>query len=92
LFVPVRLSFTLTRFAEGNHVSAHEPGQITYVKSSYSGTGDCVEVGFDAKSSSVAVRNSREPQMPPLLFTAPEWKAFLQGVAAGEFTLGRLQA
>jgi hypothetical protein len=53
-------------------------------KSSYSNpSGNCVEaakVGND-----VAVRNSRFPDGPALVFTPAEWDAFLRGVKDGDF-------
>jgi hypothetical protein len=33
----------------------------------------------------VAVRNSRFPDGPALVFTSAEWKAFLHGVKDGDF-------
>jgi len=58
-----------------------------WIKSSFSGPtgGNCVEVAFLADG--VAMRNSRDPQGPALVFTRAEWQAFLGGAEAGEFTL-----
>ena len=54
-------------------------------KSSYSSpSGNCVEAAF-MTDSGVAVRNSRFPDGPALLFTDAEWDAFLRGVKAGDF-------
>lgn len=57
-----------------------------WVKSSYSGPtgGNCVEVAIPANGQ-VAVRNSRHPSGPVLVFSAPEWDAFLNGAKDGEF-------
>lgn len=56
-------------------------------KSSYSGAmGNCVEVAA-LVSGEVAVRNSRHPGGPALIFTHSEWAAFLGGIAQGEFDL-----
>ncbi len=57
-----------------------------WVKSSYSGPtgGNCVEVAFLANGQ-VAVRNSRHPSGPALVFLAPEWDNFLDGAKDGEF-------
>jgi Domain of unknown function (DUF397) len=52
-------------------------------KSSWSSTNGCVEVAF--VQGQVAVRDSKNRTGPVLLFTAPEWQAFLHGVRAGEF-------
>lgn len=60
----------------------------TWIKSSYSGPtgGNCVEIAFLA-SSEVAMRNSRYPDGPMLVFTRDEWDAFLGGARDGEFSL-----
>jgi len=56
-----------------------------WVKSSYSGPqGNCVEVARLADGA-VAVRNSRHPDGPALIFTTAEWDAFLSGATDGEF-------
>jgi hypothetical protein len=63
---------------------------VTWIKSSYSGPtgGNCAEVAFLADGA-VAMRNSREPDGPALVFTAAEWSAFLAGARDGEFDLGQ---
>ncbi len=62
---------------------------VSWVKSRRSGPtgGNCVEVGF-LPGGEVALRNSRHPAGPALIFTAAEWAAFLGGTADGDF--GRL--
>ncbi len=57
-----------------------------WIKSSYSGPtgGNCVEVAF-LVGGEVAMRNSRHPDGPPLVFTRAEWDAFLSGARDGEF-------
>jgi len=57
-----------------------------WVKSRRSGPtgGNCVEVAFLA-GGQVAVRNSRHPDGPALVFTAQEWDAFVGGAKDGEF-------
>jgi hypothetical protein len=72
-----------------NGMSATELTEVTgarWVKSSRSGPtgGNCVEVAFLADGS-VAVRNSRHPGGPALVFTEREWDAFLIGAGDGEF-------
>jgi hypothetical protein len=53
-------------------------------KSSFSNpSGNCVEAAL--VDGGVAVRNSRFPDGPALVFTGPEWKAFLLGVKDGDF-------
>lgn len=46
--------------------------------------GNCVEVA-PMPGGGVAVRDSKDPQGPILRFTAAEWAAFADGMAAGEF-------
>ena len=57
-----------------------------WIKSSHSGPtgGNCVEVAFLA-GGDVALRNSRQPDGPALIFTAAEWDAFIGGAVDGEF-------
>jgi len=59
-----------------------------WIKSSRSGPtgGNCVEVAFLADGA-VAMRNSRHPDGPALVFTRAEWDAFLGGARDGEFGL-----
>jgi hypothetical protein len=52
-------------------------------KSSHSGNNGCVEVAYD--DDQVAVRDSKDPSGPMLLFTPHEWRAFLAGARDGEF-------
>lgn len=53
-------------------------------KSSYSTpSGNCVEAA--ELTGGVALRNSRFPDGPALVFTSAEWDAFLWGVRAGCF-------
>jgi Domain of unknown function (DUF397) len=47
-------------------------------------SGNCVEVAALADGS-VAVRNSRHPEGPALVYTRAEVAAFLVGVRNGEF-------
>lgn len=43
----------------------------------------CVEI--EIRSNSVAMRDSKDPTGPTLVFTPDEWSAFVSGVRAGEF-------
>lgn len=45
--------------------------------------GDCVEVATVDRR--VAVRDSKDPDGPALMFTPAEWAAFLAGAKDGEF-------
>jgi hypothetical protein len=49
-----------------------------------SGNGQCVEVAF--LDAAVAVRDSKNPTGPVLVFTPGEWDAFVGGVLDGDFT------
>ncbi len=57
-------------------------------KSSYSSGngGACVEVARNLPDV-VAVRDSKNPEGPALVFTPREWRAFLDGVRADESSL-----
>jgi Domain of unknown function (DUF397) len=56
-----------------------------WLKSSYSSNGgDCVEVARNLPGV-VAVRDSKDPAGPALVFTADGWRAFVSGARAGEF-------
>jgi hypothetical protein len=46
-------------------------------KSSHSNQNGCVEVAHG--DDQIAVRDSKDPTGPMLLFTAREWRAFLDG-------------
>ncbi|MFF5208888.1 DUF397 domain-containing protein [Streptosporangium sp. NPDC000396] len=46
--------------------------------------GQCVEVA-DNLPGVVAVRDSKNPAGPKLLFAPAEWRFFVEGVKAGEF-------
>jgi hypothetical protein len=65
---------------EGVRLSAPS---VRWRKSSGSGVAACVEVAF--LGDQVAVRDSKNRGGPVLLFTAPEWEAFIAGVRVGEF-------
>jgi Domain of unknown function (DUF397) len=57
----------------------------TWRKSSYSNggqQGSCVEVARYPLGS-VAVRDSKDPRGPRLIFTAADWRAFTRHVKAG---------
>lgn len=61
-----------------------DPDGATWRKSSFSnGTGgNCVEVA-DLPGGR-AVRDSKHPEGPILVFTRKRWQAFVQGIQAGE--------
>ncbi|MGX6605128.1 DUF397 domain-containing protein [Micromonosporaceae bacterium Da 78-11] len=49
-------------------------------------SGNCVEVRF-LPDGGAAVRDGKDPQGSALIFTKPEWVAFLGGAQDGEFDL-----
>jgi len=61
-----------------------DPSGATWRKSTYSnGTGgNCVEVAHLPNGR--AVRDSKHPEGPILVFTREGWQAFVQGIQAGE--------
>ena len=62
------------------------PDELEFKTSTFSGGGGCVEVGrVPGDDSEVVVRHSRLPHLGALPFTRAEWRAFVQGVKAGEF-------
>ncbi len=63
---------------------ASELRGTTWVKSSRSGPtgGNCVEMAA-LPGDGVAVRNSRHPEGPALIFTGAEWHAFIHAVTGG---------
>jgi hypothetical protein len=68
-----------------NGVSAAELGGVQWRKSRESNpSGNCVEVA-ELPDGAVAIRNSRDPQGPALVYTRAEVAAFLAGVRNGEF-------
>jgi hypothetical protein len=59
---------------------------VTWQKSRRSNpTGSCVEMAALPDGSGVAVRNSRDPHGPALIFTIAEIEAFVLGAADGDF-------
>ena len=58
----------------------------TYIKSSHSGTGGCVEVRL-LEDGTIGLRDSKDRSKQPHIFTPQEWTAFLAGVRDGEFDL-----
>ena len=65
-------------------MTATELRDAVWRKSSRSnGQGQCVEVA--RLGETVAIRDSKDPEGPVLVFTVPEWVVFLAGAKGGEF-------
>ncbi len=68
-----------------NGMPATDLSDVTWRKSSRSGAlGNCVEVARLANGE-IAVRNSRFPHGPALVYTKAEIEAFVAGAKDGEF-------
>lgn len=61
------------------------PADAKWIKSARSGpiSDNCVEVA--AIDGGVAMRDSKDPTGPALLFTTGEWEAFVGGAKDGDF-------
>ena len=69
-------------------MSEHHLSDAAWKKSSYSngsGGNNCVEVAF--LDTAVAVRDSKDPSGPALLFSSATWTEFVNSAKAGEFDL-----
>lgn len=68
-----------------NGMSAHLLGDVVWQKSTRSGAiGNCVEMAA-LETGGVAVRNSRHPAGPALVYTREEMAAFLLAIKEGHF-------
>ncbi|GAA1623506.1 DUF397 domain-containing protein [Nonomuraea maheshkhaliensis] len=68
-----------------NGMPAADLTQVIWRKSRYSNSqGQCVELAA-TPDGGIAVRNSRDPQGPALLYTKGEIAAFVQSAKDGEF-------
>ncbi|MEV0025181.1 DUF397 domain-containing protein [Streptomyces atroolivaceus] len=68
-----------------NGVPANSLTGVEWRKSHHSNpSGNCVEMAL-LPGGAVAVRNSRYPEGPALVYTADEVRAFLAGVRDGDF-------
>jgi hypothetical protein len=70
---------------EDNGIAADRLGAVAWRKSRASNpSGDCIEVAA-LDSGAIAVRNSRDPHGPALVYTRAEIAAFIAGAKDGEF-------
>ena len=73
----------MTRMVNG--MSASQLQGVTWQKSGRSNpSGNCVECAA-LPGGGVAVRNSRDPEGPALIYTPAEIEAFILGVRDGDF-------
>src|SRR3982751_4103331 len=66
-----------------NGVPANELTGVTWRKSSFSAAGNCVEFAKLGRHGAVAVRNSRFPEGPALVYTRSEIDALIRGKKTG---------
>ena len=59
------------------------PDTDCYITSSFSGTGNCVEVM--ATPTGTWVRDTKDRSRQPLAFSSTSWSAFLAEVRSGRF-------
>jgi hypothetical protein len=67
-----------------NGMPAAELRGARWQKSSFSGTSNCVEMA-QLPNGEIALRSSRDPNGPALIYTRSEIDAFLQGARNGDF-------
>lgn len=69
-----------------NGITAKQLQGIAWRKSGRSNsTGNCVELAELANKGDVAVRNSRDPEGPALVYTRAEIEALILGIKDGDF-------
>ena len=67
-----------------NSVPAAELQGVRWQKSSFSANNNCVEMA-ELTSGEIAVRNSRDPDGPALIYTRSEVEALILGARNGDF-------
>jgi hypothetical protein len=65
-------------------MSSTELSGLIWRKSSYSASGNCVEVAT-LPNNNLAIRDSKDKVGSILRFSPNEWRAFVAGVKDGEF-------
>lgn len=69
-----------------NGMSARQLPALDWQKSRRSSpSGNCVELAALPDAAGVAMRNSRDPDGPALIYTIDEIKAFILGARDGDF-------
>lgn len=68
-----------------NGIPADELTSVAWRKSSFSNpSGNCVEIAR-VPGGGIAMRNSRDPHGPALVYTVAEVSAFIEGSKNGDF-------
>ena len=77
------ISWRKSSYSAGNGGDCVEVAAV-WRKSSHSGTngGDCVEVAA-ALPAAIAVRDSKDPGGPKLIFTPAAWTTFTESIRTG---------
>lgn len=69
-----------------NGMSTQQLPALTWYKSARSNpSGNCVEMAVLPDGAGIAVRNSRFPDGPALIYTVDEIRAFIDGAKDGDF-------
>lgn len=63
----------------------HDFSRVCWRTSSYSGGGACVEVAPVART--IAVRDSKDPDGPRLIFSPQDWQRFLGQIGRAAYDL-----
>jgi hypothetical protein len=67
-------------------MSAQRLSALNWQKSRRSSpNGNCVELAALPSADGIAIRNSRDPDGPALIYTVEEIEAFIRGVRDGDF-------
>jgi uncharacterized protein DUF397 len=71
-------------YVKDGHAMSPSSDHLLWVKSSQSvASGACVELAL--ADDLIALRDSKNPDVPPLYYTRAEFEAFLYGAKHGEF-------
>ncbi len=57
---------------------------LAWRRSSFCASGECVEIA--ARDGKVLIRDSKAPESGVLTYSAEEFRSFIRGVTAGEFS------
>jgi hypothetical protein len=84
--ISFRAPYSFRAYYQAHNVRPAEIAMASWYKSSASSyNGNCVEVS-QLQDGRVAVRDTKDKASgPALIFTQPEWDAFLTGAKNGEF-------